>query len=396
MNLDEMNLQQVEERLAALDMEVREATEAEAVEKAAEEKKGLLTRKAELKDLEARKHTALELNEGKVPDAKIFETRKVDKKMDDLHIGNMTSSEAMALPEYRTAWSKAMMGKQMNDVEKRIWELLVTATAAPAVPVIIADQIVDYMAKVAPMLDEINLFRVPGILRIMVEGVRAAAAAHTEGDIIVPSVDSLTPVNLSQNEFAKAHQISATIRSTAVPAFEAWLVKALGEDLALSVEAGIILGTGVTGGIEDVVGAWTNNLDGIDYGDGLTYENVVDLMALLPARHDRNAKWLMNKAMFYNQFAKVQDANGFPIVAKDFSAAIPYRVLGFPVIISDTVGAGDAYFGNFRQLYGNMSQDINVKASEEAGFLTNTIIYRGTVIFDCDHPDATAWRKLFT
>ncbi len=65
MNLDEMNLQQVEERLAALDVEVREATEAEAVEKAAEEKQGLLTRKAELVDLEQRKKTALELNEGK-------------------------------------------------------------------------------------------------------------------------------------------------------------------------------------------------------------------------------------------------------------------------------------------------------------------------------------------
>ena len=81
MNLDEMNLQQVEERLAALDVEVREATEAEAVEKAAEEKKGLLTRKAELVDLEQRKKTALELNEGKAPE-KIIEARKEEKKMD--------------------------------------------------------------------------------------------------------------------------------------------------------------------------------------------------------------------------------------------------------------------------------------------------------------------------
>lgn len=396
MTLDEMNLQQVEERLAALDEEVRSFTEVDKVEAATEEKKALLERKAELKDLEARKQTALDLNEGKAPDAKIFETRKVDKKMDDLHIGNMSPREAMALPEYRTAWSKSMMNQPMNEVEKRIWELLVTQTAAPAVPVIIADQIVDYMAKVAPMLDEINLFRVPGVLRVMVENVRAAAAVHAEGAPIVPSVDSLSPVVLSQFEFAKAHSISATIRSTAVPAFEQWLVKALGEDIALAIETGIILGTGVTGGIENVVGAWTDNVDGIDYGAGLTYDDVVDLMALLPARHDRNAKWLMNKAMFYNQFAKVQDANGFPIVAKDFSAAIPYRVLGFPVVISDTVGAGNAYFGNFKQLYGNMSQDINVKASEEAGFLNNTVIYRGTVIFDCDHPDATAWRKLFT
>ncbi|MDD4280359.1 MAG: phage major capsid protein, partial [Candidatus Sumerlaeales bacterium] len=265
-----------------------------------------------------------------------------------------------------------------------------------AVPVIIAEQIVDRMAKIAPMINEITLFRVPGVLRIMVEGARAAAALHAENAPIVPAADTLVPVVLSQFEFAKAHQISATIRNTAIPAFESWLVNALAEDLALLVENAIVNGTNVTGGIENVINPWVNGVSGIDYGEGLTYDNIVDLMALLPARHDRNAKWLMNKAMFYNQFAKVQDANGLPIVAKEFSAAIPFRVLGSPVVISDTIAAGVAYYGNFRQLYGNMSQDINVRASEEAGFMSNSVIYRGTVIFDCDHPDNTAWVKMFT
>jgi HK97 family phage major capsid protein len=268
-------------------------------------------------------------------------------------------------------------------------------SAAAAVPTIVADEIVDNMVKVAPMLDEITLFRVPGVLRLMVEGVRANAALHVENAPIVAAADTLTPVTLSQFEFAKTQQISATIRATAVSAFEAWLVKALAEDIAEQIENEIILGTNVTGGIENVA-VWVDNTNGIDYGAGLVYDDIVDLIALLPARHDKNAKFLMNKAMFYNQFAKVLDANGFPIVAKEFASPIPYRILGFPVVISDSVGAGNAYFGNFKRLYGNMSQDINVKASDEAGFASNSVIYRGSVIFDCDHPDATAWRKLFT
>lgn len=395
MNLDEMTLQNVEERLAALDIEVRSFTDVAQVEAATEEKKQLLTRKAELVDLEARKQTALDLNTGEIAPDKIVEERKVDKRMDDLHIGNMTREEALALPEYRTGWLKGLMAKPMNDVEKRVWDLVTIGSAAAAVPTIVADEIVDNMFKVAPMLPEITLFRVPGLLRLMVEGVRANAALHVENAPIVAAADTLTPVTLSQFEFAKTQQISATIRSTAVAAFEAWLVKALAEDIAEQLENEIILGTNVTGGIENVA-VWADNVNGIDYGAGLTFEDIVDLIALLPARHDRNAKFLMNKAMFYNQFAKVLDANGFPIVAKEFSSPIPYRVLGFPVIISDAVGAGNAYFGNFKRLYGNMSQDINVKASEEAGFASNSIIYRGSVIFDCDHPDATAWRKLFT
>jgi HK97 family phage major capsid protein len=395
MDLKDMNLQQVDERIAALDEEVRNATTVADVETRTNEKKSLLERKAELQDLEQRKKTALDLTAGvKQPD-RIIETRKDEKPMTE-HIGNMSLQQAVATPEYRTAWAKSMMAQPMNDVEKRVWDLVTLQSAAPAVPVIIAEQIVDRMAKIAPMINEITLFRVPGVLRIMVEGARAAAALHQENAPIVPAADTLVPVVLSQFEFAKAHQISATIRSTAIPAFEAWLVNALAEDLALLVENAIVNGTNVTGGIENVINPWVNNVSGIDYGAGLTYDNIVDLMALLPARHDRNAKWLMNKAMFYNQFAKVQDANGFPIVAKEFSAAIPFRVLGSPVIISDTIGAGVAYYGNFRQMYGNMSQDITVKASEEAGFLTNSVIYRGTVTFDCDHPDNTAWVKMFT
>ena len=55
MKLEEMNLEQVTQRLAELDIEVREATEVEAVNKATEEKKNLLIRKSELEDLEMRK-----------------------------------------------------------------------------------------------------------------------------------------------------------------------------------------------------------------------------------------------------------------------------------------------------------------------------------------------------
>ena len=43
MDLKEMNLQQVEERLTALDIEVRSFTEVADVEKATEEKKGCLS-----------------------------------------------------------------------------------------------------------------------------------------------------------------------------------------------------------------------------------------------------------------------------------------------------------------------------------------------------------------
>ena len=157
MNLDEMNLQQVEERLAALDVEVREATEAEAVEKAAEEKKGLLTRKAELIDLEQRKKTALELNEGKAPE-KIIEARKEEKKMEVEKMLDHSSEE------YRSAWLKNLQGKELNEVEKRA---LTGGTSA--LPEATANKVVEILVDTVPLLNEIELFRMPGSINIAVE-----------------------------------------------------------------------------------------------------------------------------------------------------------------------------------------------------------------------------------
>lgn len=64
MDLYEMNLTQVTERLAQLEEEVREMTDADKVNAATEEKKSLLERKKELENLEQRKKTAEEIANG--------------------------------------------------------------------------------------------------------------------------------------------------------------------------------------------------------------------------------------------------------------------------------------------------------------------------------------------
>lgn len=79
MEINEMNLAEVVERIAALDEEVRSATEVEAVERAAEEKKALLERKAELEKLEARKAEALAIQKEEVTEVKTVEEREVVK-----------------------------------------------------------------------------------------------------------------------------------------------------------------------------------------------------------------------------------------------------------------------------------------------------------------------------
>jgi len=388
MNIDEMNLEQITARLAELDEEVRAATEAEVVNKAAEEKTELLTRKAELDNLEQRKQTALDITSGKIT-PKIIEERKEDKPME---FENMTRDEILAAPEYRSAWLKTLQGKELNETEKRAYN---STVSSHAIPTETSGVFFDKMTKIAPMLNEITLLHVAGNVKFVTEGTRNAAAKHTELNAEDPAADTIASVELGAYEYMKLISISKTAQAMTVDAFEGWLVNMLAEDIAIAIEDAIINGDGEGDpkGVEKA-NTWTNNTNGIDYGDAVTYDDILDLIALLPARYDGNAKFLMNKKMFYQHIAKVRDAEGDPIVVKDFSAAIPLRILGYPVIISDKVADNAAYLGDFKKVVGNMPLDMQVASAEN--FRSAAVDYRGLCAFDCDIALADAFVKLFT
>lgn len=72
--LDDMNLEAVNQRLANLDIEVRTMTEVEKVEEATEQKRMLIARQKELEALQTRKQAALDLQSGRAV-GRVIETR---------------------------------------------------------------------------------------------------------------------------------------------------------------------------------------------------------------------------------------------------------------------------------------------------------------------------------
>lgn len=88
MELSEMNLIDVNERLASLEAEVREMTDVDAVNAATEEKRNLLVRKAELEALEERSKDAEKLQNGAKPDARKNISNEGEKKMTILELRN--------------------------------------------------------------------------------------------------------------------------------------------------------------------------------------------------------------------------------------------------------------------------------------------------------------------
>lgn len=378
-------LKEIEARLAQIKVELeKEGADIDALEQ--EVKTLTEERKQLLEKIEKRNKIIKDIADGAgtpVPNYLPTEERKDEPKGPDS-------------PVYRTAFLKRLLGQPLTEAEKREFTL-VPPTAAAAVPTQTYNKIFDQMTKIAPMLSNITLLRVPGNLRLAVQGVRNPAQAHQELDPVNPAADTLVSVNLTGYEFIKVLRISATIRAMAIDAFEDWLARTLGEDLAVAIDNEIINGPTVSGNISQAQ-AWVpfGQAGGnyVQYVDQISYDDICNCIGLLPSAFDANAKWLMNKATFYQQIMRITDANGNLIAIQSLADGGAWRIMGYPVLIDDNVAPGVVFFGDYTKVVGNLSQDIRVESSAESGFLNNAIDFRGTAIFDCNIAQPTAITKI--
>ena len=249
-----------------------------------------------------------------------------------------------------------------------------------------------YKATILP-----NLFYktwlVPGVTYqdVMVDGAggcywhkltSTAASVGTPGRDFTDTAaaDTLTTVSLSGYEIVKLVQISDTVMTMSISAFESWIVDMLAEAIARKVEDLLINGTGSSQpkGI-DKANTWdaTNSVTVTKTG-ALSAANVQTLIGLLPSGYDRNGKFVMNKKTLFTDFMPLQDNSKNHIVTVQNNA---YFVYGYPVLLSDYVADHEAFLGDFKKVCANLAENIGVKSAYDIN--TNSYKYSGIAIFDC-------------
>ena len=366
-DFSEMNAEQLEARLAELldetSEEKRDALDNDELEKridAIEEIKA---------EIENRKQAAAEM-EQKAEEIAQKDGQKIIEE--DKHMENRFEVNS---PEYRDLWLRNLQGN-LNEEEKRAY----TSGNTNAVPTIVSDKFFEKMKKLAPMLSEITLLRVAGAIKFVAEGTRNTAdSKHTENSANSPAADTTVAVTLGGFEFLKIVQISRTAKLMSIDAFEGWLVNMLAGDIARAIDDYII--NDASNGIAALT--WTTSTNQY-VAETYTYGKICDLIALLPAAYDAEAKFLVNKKTLYGNIAQIVDSNGNPIFVPDTVSGVGGRLMGYPVVVDDYVtSANDAlYLGKWTDVVGNLSEDIHVDADESAGFTANSIMYRGVAVFD--------------
>jgi HK97 family phage major capsid protein len=365
MEVKDMKLQDIMERRTAITDEIEvEGTDLEAL---TEEVRMLEERQAEIeKEIELK----TELRK-KAITAPIIESPKETKMEERI----FTS----ASPEYRTGWLKRLQGKELDEVEQR------AVTAASAIPDSTANMIMEKMVDMVPLLNEIELFRVPGNLTVSVESVAPVAELKAGASASTDQTVTLTEVNLTGYTINSFVRLGADTAAMAISAFEEWLVRKLTEGIAYKIEAYIISGDGSSkpkGITKASVGAtFVDTTDGVNFASGtLAVVDLDEAIGMLPAAYDRNAKFLCSKKTFFASVIGLTDTNNVPVVTY---ANGKYYIRGFEVIWSDQVAAANLYFGDFKRgIVGNLGADIRIEKGRNLEY--NAWDFLGWAVFDCE------------
>lgn len=379
-----MRIKEIEARLAAIKQEIEQrgaemtAAEIDALEQETrqltEERAGLITA------AEKRSGILNTIAQGAGVVSRSFTQQTVTEENDD----------PVASPEYRSAWLKQLRRLPLSDAEKRAYSN-VTGAGAEVIPTQTANEIISKIKTLAPMLNEVTLLHVKGAVKFAVEGTNNDAAIHAENAAITAATDTFTTVTLTGYEIIKLVQISDTVMTMSIAAFESWIVNMLAEAIARKIEDLLINGTGTNQpkGI-DKANTWgaTNSVS-VGASASLTAANVQALIGLLNAGYDRNAKFAMSKKTLFTDFMPLQDNSKNHIVTVQGNA---YFVYGYPVLLSDYVKDHEAFLGDFKKVCANLAENIGVKNAYDIN--TNSYKYSGIAIFDCQPAIGEAIVKL--
>lgn len=380
-----MRIKEIEARLAAIKQEIEErgdTMKAEEIDALEKETKDLTEERAGLIAAAEKRNGILD----NIAKGGGVSVRSFGKKEEN----NADPEDPYGTPEYRSAWLKNLRRLPLTDAEKRVYANA-SGTGAEVVPTQTANEIISKVKKLAPMLNEVTLLHVKGAVKFVVEGTNNDAAIHTENAAITPAADTLTTVTLSGYEIVKLVQISDTVMTMSIAAFESWIVDMLAEAIARKVEDFFINGTGTSQpkGI-DKANTWgTTNSVSVDASASLTAANVQTLIGLLNAGYDRNAKFVMSKRTLFTDFMPLQDTSKNHIVTVQGNS---YFVYGYPVLLSDYVKEHEAFLGDFKKVCANLAESINVKNAYDID--TNSYKYSGIAIFDCQPAIGEAFVKL--
>ena len=379
MSIEEMNLEQVEARMAEIEAINPETYEGDA-EELRTELEALGARFEELEKRQKTEEVRKALEEGKIAPTKRIQNQEEEGRKTMTFDSN----------EYRVAWDKMMLGLPMTDEERTAFTHTTGTTsgqtAGYTIPTTLVNKIWDLIEEKHAILGDITIYRTGTILDVVKRTAIAAGDAATASEGAAPSNDennTFAKVTLAGKDFAKTVKISYALGIMSMDGFESFIVKEISDRIGAALAADVITQIGTdyysTG----------NDLDVATSGK-VVWTDIAGALAVL--KNAGNINVYASQATIYKYIVGMVDTTGRPLFQHYANEKIRGYLAGFPVKAEDAIADDLIWIGDPDQVVGNMVQDIMVES--DRNIETHTIIYAGYARFQCALVAPKAFAKL--
>jgi len=289
-----------------------------------------------------------------------------------------TMSFAIDSPEYRVAFLKNLMGKELTAEER-------TVDLSGALPSSTANKVVSIVEQ-SPLLSKVEISRIAGNLAIPTETASDAASWGASG---AASNDAVGTTQLYAYQLIKTITVPGTVKAGAIDAFEDYIVRRLAEKIRKALEAAVINGDG--SGKATGIKVTVNTLTGTFTKAAFAKADLFKIMGALGGDYQDEAIFVMPSKLYYGEVAAVAGINDYVNLASGANTA---KLMGKDVVLTENAvisGADYIFYGDPKKYFINFSEDINVKKDESVGFASNSVMYRGVAVCDGKLADANAF-----
>lgn len=292
-------------------------------------------------------------------------------------IAGKKADEIAASAEYRRAFLKSMMRKELDADERGAFQLVNTTQAAGShsalIPTVMMKDIWEEMGQLHPVIADAAPSRtyVKGKVSIPYADISgdgawtAETTATSEGTLTSGSVD------LDAYDLSKGITVSWKLYEMSLDNFEAFLRRKLSEKVSNALAAAHFTGTGSTNtqptGVITAMEAETNTPQVVTYtaANGIGYTNIITAMSKITAGYFSGSSIYATSATIWTLLAGIVDNVKQPIFIPDVTASGVGRMFGLPVKAEDGVTAGKVVIGNFAKGYAsNMNADVELHYEE--------------------------------
>lgn len=338
----------------------------------------------------------------------IAKFNELKKLIEEIDATIKAEDEARKMEMEETSEEKAP--KENNDVskeERAFVDFIVTGEEKRAnspgmsygsngavVPTTIAKKIIEKVKELSPIYEKVEKFHTKGTLEIPVYNADSSVDSPT-GDVnvayqgdeftaLVAGQGKFTSVELKGYSHGALSVISRKLLNNSDINITSFLTNKIAQAFADFWEKELLVGTGasnnhMTGAISTTNLVATGNTT-YTAANAAKIDNLISLQLAIPQQYQKNAMWIMNKAVF-TELRKLKDGNGSYYMAygKGLTGGFDWEFLGKPVYVSENMPEATAannipvLYGDFSGMAMKISQDLEIQLMREKYIDKNAI-----------------------